>query len=347
MAYQEKVDLLVDGMAKPPGSLGLLEKHVKRVLLCWGEMQVLKPYHLIFAADNGVVEEGVAAFPPVITYLQAQNMVAGRATINAFCRCFNIPCEVIDVGVNTIEPVGTNLKPANGSRNFTKEPAMSETEYEYVGKAVACRVQRLVEEHGCNLFSFGEMGIGNTTTSSAVLHGLTGIEPEFVVGYGASPPNGELVRRKRNTIVKGLELHKEVMLSVHDILRCLGGLDIAAMCAAMLKCTELRVPFVIDGFISAVAFACASRINERAKRYAIPSHLSKEPGMTYALLLGGILADEVPIRANMALGEGTGAVLMVGLLKAMLHAIESTARMSEFELGGDAAVKVAEQIGSA
>lgn len=347
MGNQVNVDELIDGMAKPPGSLGLLEKHVKRVLLCWGELQELKPYHLVFAADNGVVEEGVAAFPPVITYLQARNMVAGRATINAFCRCFGIPCEVVDVGVSALEPVGTNLRPANGSRNFTREPAMSETEYDYVRAAAAGRVETLAEKRGCNLFSFGEMGIGNTTTSSAVLHGLTGIEPEFVVGYGASQPNVELVKRKRSAIAKGMALHKERMNTVHDILRCLGGFDIVAMCAAMLKCTELRIPFVIDGFISAVAFACASRIDEQAKRYAIPSHLSKEPGMIYALLLGGILADEVPIRGNMALGEGTGAVLMVGLLKAMLHAVETTARMSDFDLGGDAAVNAAEQIGSA
>lgn len=333
MRYPVNVDELIDGMAKPPGSLGLLEEHVKRVILCWGEVQAFKPYHLIFAADNGVVDEGVAAFPPVITYLQAKNMADGRATINAFCRSFNIPCEVVDVGINAGEPVGRNLKAARGSRNFTKEPAMSESEYEFVRTAAAGCVQQVVEEHGCNLFSFGEMGIGNTTTSSAVLHGLTGIEPEFVVGNGASQPNNELIRRKRNTIVKGMALHKEGLRSAHDILRCLGGFDIVAMCSAMMKCSEMHIPFVIDGFISAVAFACACRIDEQVKHYAIPSHLSKEPGMIYALLLGGIPVDKVPIRGNMALGEGTGAVLMVGLLKAMLEAVKFTARMADFDLG--------------
>ncbi|MDR3589817.1 MAG: nicotinate-nucleotide--dimethylbenzimidazole phosphoribosyltransferase [Negativicutes bacterium] len=333
-----QVDELIDGMAKPPGSLGLLEKHVKRVLLSWGEMRELKPYHLIFAADNGVVEEGVAAFPPVITYLQAQNMVDGRATINAFCRCYGIPCEVVDVGVSGTKPVGTNRKAAEGSRNFAKEPAMTPSEYAYVQEAAADRVQTVAEQQGCNLFSFGEMGIGNTTTSSAVLHALTGIEPEFVVGYGAGQPSSEMLRKKRNAITKGMMLHKANIHNPHDILRCLGGFDIAAMCAAMLKCTELHIPFVIDGFISAVAYACATRIDEQAKHYAIPSHLSKEPGMIYALLLGGILADEVPIRGNMALGEGTGAVLMVGLLRAMLEAVKTTARLSDFDLG-DAALK--------
>ncbi|MDR3560348.1 MAG: nicotinate-nucleotide--dimethylbenzimidazole phosphoribosyltransferase [Negativicutes bacterium] len=336
MSYSMQVDELIDGMAKPPGSLGLLEKHVKRVLLSWGGMQELKPYHLIFAADNGVVAEGVAAFPPVITYLQAQNMVDGRATINAFCRCYGIPCEVMDVGVNGAKAVGTDRKAADGSKNFAKEAAMSESEYAYVWAAAAGRVQTAAEEEGFNLFSFGEMGIGNTTTSSAVLHALTGIETEFVVGYGAGQPCSELLKKKRNAITKGMLLHKDSLHTTQDILRCLGGFDIVAMCAAMLKCTELHIPFVIDGFISAVAYACAARMDEQAKLYAIPSHLSKEPGMIYALLLGGILADEVPIRANMALGEGTGAVLMVGLLKAMLAAITSTARLSDFDLGDPA-----------
>jgi NaMN:DMB phosphoribosyltransferase len=339
MLSPQNVDELIDGMAKPAGSLGLLEQHIKRVLLCWGEMNELKPYHLVFAADNGVVEEGVAAFPPAITYLQAQNMVAGRATISSFCHSLNIPCAVIDVGVDASEPVGVNRKAAKGSKNFTKEAAMSNDEYEYVRKAAGDYVATLVKEQGCNLFSFGEMGIGNTTTSSAVLHGLTGIEPEFVVGYGASQPNSEIIRIKRTAIAKGMALHKDAMHTVHDIIRCLGGFDIAAMCAAMVKCAELNIPFVIDGFISAVSFACASRIKEEVKRCAIPSHVSKEPGMTYALLLGGILVDDVPLRANMALGEGTGAVLMVGLLRVMLDAVKYTARMSEFTLEEDSALK--------
>ncbi|MBP2654461.1 MAG: Nicotinate-nucleotide--dimethylbenzimidazole phosphoribosyltransferase [Firmicutes bacterium] len=326
------IDELIEGMAKPPGSLGLMEKYAKKVLMSWGGMQDFSPYHIVFAADNGVVAEGVATFPPEITYLQAKNMVDGRATINSFCHAYGIPCVVVDVGVNSFEPVGIDCKAARGSRNFVKEPAMSESEYNFVQASAAGVVEKLVKEQGCNLLSFGEMGIGNTTTSSAVLHALTGIEPEFVVGYGASPPNSDVIKIKRNVITKGMAVHRDSMHNPHDILRCLGGFDIVAMCAAMQKCAVLNIPFVIDGFISAVAYVCASRVNEMVKQYAIPSHLSKEPGMVYALLLGGILVDEVPLRANLALGEGTGAVLMIGLLKAMLDAVKNMARMSEFNL---------------
>ncbi|MBP2649289.1 MAG: Nicotinate-nucleotide--dimethylbenzimidazole phosphoribosyltransferase [Firmicutes bacterium] len=331
------VDELIDGMAKPQGSLGLLEKHARRVLNSWGGMSDFKPCHVVFASDNGVVDEGVATFPPVITYLQAKNMVEGRATINSFCRAYDIPCVVVDVGVNSPDAVGLDYKIARGSKNFVREPAMSEAEYAAIHKAAGEVVTDLTGK-GYTLFSFGEMGIGNTTTSSAVLHALTGIEPEFVVGYGASQPNSEVIIRKRNAIVKGMELNRASLNTTQDIIRCLGGFDIVGMCAAMQKCAELGLPFVIDGFISAVSFACACRINDAVKQYAIPSHLSKEPGMVYALLLGGILVDEVPIRGNLALGEGTGAVLMVGLLKAMLGAVKNMARMSDFDLS-DAAIK--------
>lgn len=334
MDYSSQIDELLDGMAKPPGSLGLLEKHFKKVLFALGtELTELKPHHLIFAADNGVVEEGVAAYPPVITYLQAQNMVAGHATISSFCHCQGVPYTVVDVGVNSTEPVGVNRKAACGTRNFTQEPAMTKAEYAFVQDSSAALVNELVTRQGCNLLSFGEMGIGNTTTSSAVLHALTGAEAEFVVGYGASAPSLEIIKRKRSAIARGMALHKDAMATPHDILRCLGGFDLVAMCSAMRECARLHIPFVIDGFIAAVAYACAVRIDEQVKYYAIPSHLSKEPGMVYAMLAGGVVAEEVPLRANMALGEGTGAVLMVGLLKTMAYAVRNTARLSDFDLG--------------
>ena len=125
-------------------------------------------------------------------------------------------------------------------------------------------------------------------------------------------------------------MHKEKLKSAEDILRCVGGFDIVAICSGMLKCAEVGVPFVIDGFITAVAYACAAHINNDIEKNAIPSHMSKEPGMTYSLMLGNILADDVPIRANMALGEGTGAILMVSMLKVMLYTIHNMARISEF-----------------
>lgn len=333
MDFEKKVDEFIGGAAKPLDSLGLLEKHLKKVLLSWGTIAAeLRPYHVIYAADNGVVEEGIVNYPWEITYLQAKNMVDGRATISCFCRCSQIPYSVVDIGINNSGVSGVNRKVAFGTKNFMKEEAMSHMEFEQAWETGKEMVRTLVLEQGYNMLSFGEMGIGNTTTSSAVLHALTGMLPEFVVGYGAGLSSNELLKRKRMVVAKGVERHKGQMNSVQEILRCVGGFDIVAICSGMLECANLRIPFVIDGFITAVAYACAARINGSIEKHAIPSHMSREPGMAYSLMLGNILADDVLIRGNMALGEGTGAILMVSILKTMLYTMHNMARLSDFVL---------------
>lgn len=330
MEFEKIVAEFIDGAAKPRNSLGLLEKHLRKVLLSWGKIHAeIRPYHLIFAADNGVVEEGVSPDPIEFTYLQAKNMAAGKATISCFCKYNQIPYSVIDIGINSTAEAGINRKVALGTKNFMKEEAMSQAEFEQAWQVGKELVHHLVTEKGYNLLSFGEMGIGNTTTSSAVLHAVTGMLPEFIVGYGAGL-NNDLLRLKRNVVAEGVKLHKEKLISTKDILRCVGGFDLVAICSGMLECAEVGVPFVIDGFITAVAYACASHINNEIEKNAIPSHMSREPGMTYSLMLGNILADDVPIRANLALGEGTGAILMISMLKVMLYTIHNMARISEF-----------------
>lgn len=334
MEFENMVDQWIDGAAKPPKSLGLLEKYAKKVALSWGQIHPeLRPYHVVFAADNGVVAEGVAKDPVDITFLQAQNMVAGRATISCFCQHNQIPYGVVDIGINNCAKFnGIQRKVAMGTANFMQEEAMSQQEFAEAWRIGEEIVRTLVVEEKYNMLSFGEMGIGNTTTSSAVLHALTGISPEFVVGYGASVNNNEVLKRKRLVVAKGVERHKSNMNTVQDILRCVGGLDIVAICAGMVECAKLRIPFVIDGFITAVAYACAARIDGSVEKHAIPSHISREPGMAFALLLGNISAEDVILRGNLALGEGTGAVLMASLLKTMIYTMNNMARYSELLL---------------
>lgn len=333
MEFQEAVENLINGAAKPVDSLGLLEMYLKKLMIAWEDIDCeIKPHHLIFAADNGIVEEGVAAYPPIITYLQARSMVDGKATISCFCNYHQIPYLVIDIGINNENIAGANRRVAFGTKNFLKEEAMTSAQFSEAWSVGHDIVKNTIASPGANLISFGEMGIGNTTTSSAVLHAMTGILPEFVVGYGASANNAELIKRKCSVISRGVERHRSGFTRIEDILRCVGGFDIVAMTAGMVACTEMKTPFVFDGFIGAVAFACAARMNKQVERYAIPSHLSKEPGMKYALLLGNILADDVPIQAKMGLGEGTGAILMVVLLKTMLFTIHHMARLSDFAI---------------
>lgn len=342
MDYQAKVDSLINGAAKPPDSLGILEKLFKKLLLAWGTMHPeIKPYHLIFAADNGVVEEGVVDFPSEITYLQAQNMVDGRAAISCFCQVNHVPYAVIDIGIKHVKTAGIYRRVAPGTQNFVKAPAMSQAEFDEAWRVGEEMVEYAADTQGANLISFGEMGIGNTTTSSAVLHAMTGILPEFVVGYGASAPRAEILKKKCFVVAKGVERHRESFFRIEDIMRCVGGFDIVAICAGMTECAKRNIPFVIDGFITAVAFACAARINKKVELYGLPSHLSKEPGMEYALLLGNILAEDVPIRANMALGEGTGAILMVSMLKTMAYTMYNMARLSDFDISQVGSTQVA------
>ena len=174
---------------------------------------------------------------------------------------------------------------------------------------------------GINLFSFGEMGLGNTTTSACVLSALTGAEPTETVGPGSWPNKPDLMKRKIDFVRAVLDKHKARIVSnsetdrVRRIVAHGGGFDIAAILGAMLACVEFKKPFVIDGFITSVAAACAVHINDCVKDYALPSHNSREKGTELALAEVGITQDMVPIQAQMSMGEGTGAILMVQMLK--------------------------------
>lgn len=163
--YMKQAIHQVDNLAKPPGSLGLLEKQAKKVLLAWGQFHKdLRPKHLIFAADNGVVHSGVVAQLADITYMQSRHMVEGTSAVTCFCRSQHIPYAVIDVGIDSEDAVGIDRKIARGTRDFAKEPAMSEEQFQQALAAGREQVEAAKAE-GINLLSFGEMGIGNTTTS--------------------------------------------------------------------------------------------------------------------------------------------------------------------------------------
>ena len=315
-------------LAIPPGSLGAFEGQAMKLIAVWGGEEEMHPCHLIFAADNGILEEGVGTYPQDVTALLAQNVAEGKAAVSCFCQCNGIPYELIDVGLAFQEIVGRNRKVRLGSRNFLKEPAMTRAEYAkaYWAGREAVREKVLL---GFNIFSFGEVGLGNTTTSAAVLCALSGVAPELAVGYGASPGCYDVLLRKRQVVADGLRKHRQVMRSPQDIICCVGGYDIAALCGAMEECAARSVPFLLDGFITAVAFACAVQNNPQVSRVALSSHLSREPGMKYALEMGGLKAEDVPLQAGLALGEGIGAVLELIILRTILYTARHMGRMEE------------------
>ena len=247
-------------------------------------------------------------------------MLLGRSSATQFCNFNNIPYEVVDVGIASDDGIGVDRKVAKGTKNILNHPAMTEAEFNRAFQAGYERVEYYVEK-GINLFSFGEMGLGNTTTSACVLSALTGADPTVTVGPGSWPNKPDLMKRKIDFVRSVLDTYKDRIVAesepdrVRRIVAHVGGFDIAAILGAMLACVEFKKPFVIDGFITAVAAACAVHINDCVKDYALPSHNSREKGTELALSEVDITQDMVPIQAHMSMGEGTGAILMVQMLK--------------------------------
>lgn len=320
-SYRKKALHQVDNLAKQPGSLGLLEDQAKKILLAWGMFhKELRPKHIIFAADNGIVRSGAVAQLADITYMQSCHMVEGTSAVTCFCQSAQIPYEVVDVGIDSPDAVGLDRKIAQGTRDFSQEPAMSEDECK---RAFAIGRERVLaaKAEGCNLLSFGEMGIGNTTTSAAVLTALSPKKMAGLTGFGSSKGNYQLLFHKRQLVKDAVARYESQFHDAKDILRCVGGFDLAALCGAMLACADVRLPFYIDGFITAVALACAISLQPKVQAYGLPSHISREPGMAQALRLCGIDEYDVPLHAGLSLGEGTGAVLGVILMKSVMYAV--------------------------
>ncbi len=304
-----------------PGGLGLWETYFRKICTAWGRIDSeIRPQHIIFSADNGCNMEGYVGYNYEVTQKQSRNMLLGRSSATQFCNFNNIPYEVVDVGIASDDGIGVDRKVAKGTKNILNHPAMTEDEFNNAFQVGYERVQYYVEQ-GINLFSFGEMGLGNTTTSACVLSALTGADPTETVGPGSWPDKPDLMKRKLDFVRAVLDKHKASLVSesepdrVRKIVAHVGGFDIAAILGAMLACVEFKKPFVIDGFITSVAAACAVHMNDCVKAYALPSHHSREKGTEIALAEVGITQDMVPIQAQMSMGEGTGAILMVQMLK--------------------------------
>lgn len=318
MNYPERSVQYLQSLCMIPGSMGVWETYFVQLTSLWEELpEEIQAEHIIYAADNGIVKEGHIGFSADITRLHSKNMLQGGAAVTALCHYNNIPYTLVDAGIISDEPIGYSIKAACGTQNFLNAPAMTQDKFQFVWT----KAQELIKEksaNGVHLISFGEMGIGNTTTSAAVLSGLTGAKASQTVGPG-SGADEQTLKKKISLVDQGIELHKESMTSPQDILRCVGGFDLVALTASMLACMEMKTPYIIDGFITATAHACAFAINPDVAKYVVPSHMSREPGMKIALDFAGIDVDTVPLHAAMALGEGTGSVLMTQLLRTLCH----------------------------
>ena len=312
-------------LAKPPGSLGRLEELSIQLAGITGKVhnKIEKKHLLVFAADNGVVEEGVSSAPQSVTLMQTINLTRHKTGASTLCKHFGCGITVCDVGVNAEirEPKVLNRKIAFGTGNILHGPAMTRQQ---CIKAIQTGFA-LAQETDADVIGIGEMGIGNTTTSSAVLSVLLEADVEAVTGRGGGITDQSFLKKKQ-VIKDAIAINEPDKTDVIDVLAKVGGFDIAAMCGAFLGCAEKRCPVVIDGFISAVAALCAYKLCPEAVGYFIPSHASYEIGYRLAMDAMGL---QPIFLLGMRLGEGSGCPLAFEVLSAACSIINDMATFDQ------------------
>ena len=311
-----------DSLAKPLGSLGLLEDMIVKLAALRGDADVSieKRALLVFCADNGVVRQGVSQCGSEVTAKVACALAENRSTVSPMARLAN--CRVIPVDMGILDFTGCpgvlNCRVKNGTADISRGPAMSRRECLQAILAGAALAKKLAGE-GSDLLLIGEMGIGNTTTAAAVTASLLGLDAETVAGRGAGLSD-EGLSRKRAAIRTALHINDPDPSDPVDVLYKVGGLDLAAMCGAFLGAASCRVGAVVDGCISAAAALCALRLCPDAGGAMLASHVSAEPRGALLLDARGL---EAPIRARMHLGEGGGAVALLPMLDLALSVYRS------------------------
>lgn len=318
-------------LAKPPGSLGRLEELSVQLAGITGKVhnELPRKQLLVFAADNGVVVEGVSSAPQSVTMQQTINLTRGKTGAAVLAKRFGCGLTVCDVGVNAdiCESAVLNRKIAYGTQNICTGPAMTREQALQAiltGAAVA-------ENIDADAVGIGEMGIGNTTTSSAVLGVLLGADVDKVTGRGGGITE-ESFRKKKAVIRTAIAVNRPNRDDVIDVLAKVGGFDLAAMCGAFLGAAASRRAVVIDGFISAVAALCAVRLCPLVRGYLIPSHASFEIGYRLAM-------EELALRPlfdlGMRLGEGSGCPLAFQMLDAACAVMNNMASFDEAGINDD------------
>ena len=318
-------------LAKPPGSLGRLEEISIQLAGITGRVHnaLNKKQLLVFAADNGVVAEGVSSATQSVTKQQTINLMRGKTGAAVLAKHFGCGLTVCDVGVNAdiYESTVLNRKIAYGTQNICTGPAMTR-EQTLQAILTGAEIARTVD---ADVIGVGEMGIGNTTTSSAVLAVLLGADVEAVTGRGGGITE-ESFRKKKAVIRTAIEVNRPDRDDVVGVLSKVGGFDLAAMCGAFLGAAAARRPAVIDGLISAAAALCAVRLCPNVRGYLVPSHASFEIG--YRLAMEAM--DLRPLfDLGMRLGEGSGCPLAFQVLDAACAVVNDMATFDEAGINDD------------
>ena len=305
----------IDGLLKPPGSLGRLEALAVQLAGMpglKGAPQVREKAILVMCADHGVWHEGVAISPQVVTAIQAGNMVRSNTGVCVLARQAGAKVHIIDTGINADPLDGLiNMKVARGSGNIAREAAMTATQAQKL-LLETMRYTRELAAQGVTLFGVGELGMANTTPAAAVVSVLTGSDPQEVVGIGANLPAAQL-GHKAEVVRQAIAHNQPDPQNGLDVLTKVGGFDLLGMTGVMLGAASCGLPVVMDGFLSYASALAACRIAPDVKPYLIPSHLSAEKGARIAL---AHLDLEPYLNMEMRLGEGSGAALAMQLVDA-------------------------------
>ena len=317
-----------NSVAKPLGSLGSLEEMIEKIAAVQQtpDVKISKRTVVVMCADNGVTAEGVTQTDSEVTAVCAEAIGNGTSNINALADVYGADVMAVDIGISRDVDCTSvsDRKIRYGTGNIAKGPAMSRKEAE---KAICTGMDIVGElaDSGNDIIITGEMGIGNTTTSSAVSSVILGIPPEAVTGRGAGLSDEGLLRKVK-AVRQAIEINRPDVNDAVDIISKVGGLDIASMTGLFLGGAVYGVPVVIDGVISAAAAVLAYKIAPDCKDYMLPSHVSDEPA---GKLLLDMLGLRAPICAGMRLGEGTGGVMLLPLVDGALSVYNSSHRFDD------------------
>lgn len=333
--WMKKAQSHLDNLTKPPGSLGFLED-IAKVIVSIYEGEIMYPFKKViftFAGDHGIADEGVSAYPKEVTYQMVLNFLNGGAGINVLARHSGADVVVVDVAVDhdfgLIEGL-VNKKVIKGTRNFLREPAMT---YQEAIKSIEVGIDMALEYclKGYKIFGTGDMGIGNTTPSSAITSLITGKSAEEVTGKGTGISD-ESLKRKINIIEKAIQIHKPDISDPIDILSKVGGAEIGAIAGLILGVASQRQVVLIDGFISTAGALIAHRINPNVRDYIFAAHKSVERGHILALNLMGLRPI---LDLDMRLGEGTGAAVAMFIIESAIKIYKEMATFSSAGVSKD------------
>lgn len=331
--FADKLQEKIDNLNKPKGSLGRLESLAKQIGLIQHTLtpKLEHPCHILFGADHGIEREGVSFSPREVTWQQMINYGLGGGGVNMFCRQHNFKLRVVDTGVDYDFDAEKHThiidrKIAHGTKNFLNEAAMSEEEYEQALKIGAEQVDECHKE-GCNIISFGEMGIANTSPSSVWMSLFLDIDLERCVGAG-SGLSARGIQHKYEVLKEAVTNFKKQIFQRNDlsskqeitklIIRYFGGFEMVAAIGAMLRAAELKMIILVDGFIMTACMLAASKIDANVMDYAVFGHCGDEGG--HKMMLEEMGAEPL-LHLGMRLGEGTGAICAYPIVQSAVNMI--------------------------